>query len=290
MLDTLPELLQSYQEAVGLLDKDESPFVETELDDLIAQTTSDGLQWRLGALRQAIGPLPGGLLGHIFARPESGKTTFCHSEASFFASQLKGDECLIWINNEEAAARIKLRFYSAVCGASADAIVANKAKAVDRFNELGGHRVKFYDAAVVTVDEVAALCKRYKPRLVIVDQGDKVVTKRDSSAGNGAERLKLVYDSLREVVKTANTISKCDMLTIGQASADAEGVKWLTMAHLDSGKTGKAGAFDFIIGIGKSHDQAELCLRFITACKNKVRGDHGRYTVSIDESKARYEG
>jgi hypothetical protein len=79
-----------------------------------------------------------------------------------------------------------------------------------------------------------------------------------------------------------------DMLTVGQADVVAEGRKWLLQSNLDSGKTGKPGAFDYIIGIGKSLDPSDEYTRFITLCKNKLTGDHGRYVVSIDPATARY--
>jgi replicative DNA helicase len=287
-IPTIRELLRELEEIKDIEDEAESPFVEDSLDELLAKTETDGLQWRLQCLRESLGPLVGGTLGHVFARPESGKTTFIHSEVSFIAGQLKDGETVLWINNEEAGARVKLRLYCAVCNATLADIISKQDKAKELFNARGGHRIKLYDTASISVSEIERLCREYRPRLVVIDQGDKVTYRGCESAGNGADRLKGVYDNLREVVKRCNDEWKIDMLTVGQADAACEGNKWLQMANLDSGKTGKAGAFDYIIGIGKTYEQNEEGVRFITFCKNKLKGIPGRFIVNIDSQRARY--
>jgi replicative DNA helicase len=282
------DLLDRFDELKQQDDEDKQIFVEDGLDELIEKTSTDGLSWRLNCLRTALGPLSGGSLGHIFARPESGKTTFLHSEVSYLASQLDNGETILWFNNEEAGSRVKLRLYTAVCGMTTSELAQNKAVAKEKFHERGGLRVKLYDSANISVEEVERLCKEYRPRFVVIDQGDKLSFKGDSHAGNNADRLKGIYDNLREVVKRCNAQWKMDMLTVGQADVVAEGRKWLQQSNLDSGKTGKPGAFDYIIGIGKSLDMSDEFTRYITLCKNKLTGDHGRYVVTIDPATARY--
>jgi replicative DNA helicase len=288
LFDSVQEIIDRFRAMKAEEEEDKQVFVEEDLDELVEQTATDGLAWRLNCLRSSLGPLSGGSLGHVFARPESGKTTFLHSEVSFLASQLDNGETILWFNNEEAGARVKLRLYTAVCGVPLQELIQNKAIAKEKFNEKGGLRVKLYDSANITVEEVERLCKEYRPRFVVIDQGDKLSYKGDHHAGNNADRLKGVYDSLREVVKRCNSQWKMDMLTVGQADVVAEGRKWLLQSNLDSGKTGKPGAFDYIIGIGKSLDPSDEYTRFITLCKNKLTGDHGRYVVSIDPATARY--
>jgi replicative DNA helicase len=288
LLDSVSEIIDHYKSLKEETADDKQIFVEEDLDELISQTATDGLSWRLNCLKTSLGPLSGGSLGHVFARPESGKTTFLHSEVSYLTTQLDNGETILWFNNEEAGSRVKLRLYTAVCGVPLADLIRNKASAKERFHEKGGLRVKLYDSANISVEEVEKLCKQYKPRFVVIDQGDKLSYKGEHHAGNNADRLKGVYDSLREVVKRCNAQWKMDMLTVGQADVAAEGRKWLLQSNLDSGKTGKPGAFDYIIGIGKSLDASEEFTRFITLCKNKLTGDHGRYVVSIDPQTARY--
>lgn len=266
-------------------EEDKNPFFETQLDDLLVQTQGDGLKWMLKSMQHALGSPCGGSLGHVFARPEAGKTSFCHSVAGYFAPQLHNGDIVLWFNNEEAPARLLLRLMEAVTGMSESEIRANPQRAKDLFRERGGHRIKIVDEAVLSVDYIERMCKEYRPRFVIIDQGDKVAV---SGAGNMStpEKLKAIYDQLREVVKRCNKDWIMDMLTVGQASVEAEDRRILTQAMLDSGKTGKAGAFDYIIGIGYEHGKEDM--RYITFPKNKLQGDHGTYVVAFDKLRGRY--
>ena len=281
-------LITEWQETAFEGQEEESCFVDDDLDVLLDNNDTDGLRFRLDCVHDALGPLTGGTLGHIFARPEVGKTTFTHSEASFFAEQIAEDSCILWINNEEEGGKVRIRQHSAVTGMSEETMRQDSVTAKRVFKERGGDRLRLYDNASVSVVDIELLCKEYKPRVVFIDQGDKITYRGQDKAGNGADRLKQVYDKLREVVKRCNKEWKMDMVTIGQADAQCEGRKWLNLSNLDSGKTGKAGAFDYCIGIGKTFIEGEENLRYISFAKNKLGGKHTKTRVTIDSEKARY--
>jgi replicative DNA helicase len=66
-----------------------------------------------------LGSLRKGDFGFVFARPETGKTTFLASEISFMAEQLSDDDGpSLWINNEEQSEKPMLRCIQATLGAS----------------------------------------------------------------------------------------------------------------------------------------------------------------------------
>lgn len=288
VIESVQDMITEWQDSSNRVVEEESPFVNTSLDELINMTATDGLSFRLNCLKQALGPLSGGTLGHVFARPETGKTTFLHSEVSNFVRQLEGDQTVLWFNNEEAGYRVRLRQYSAVCGADVARIKAKPKEAQEAFNARGGHRIKLYDDANISVEDVERVMREHRPRIVVIDQGDKLSYKGDGKAGNGADRLKNVYDKLREVVKRANSEWKCDLITVGQADANAEGKKWLQQTNLDGGKTGKPGAMDYIIGIGATGNDGDEFSRYITLCKNKLTSDHGKFVTQINPSTGRY--
>jgi hypothetical protein len=121
-----------------------------------------------------------------------------------------------------------------------------------------------------------------------VDIGDKIIYRGKSTAGNGADALQGVYDNLREVVKRVNHHHKFDMLTTGQAGTTAENKKWLQQSDLYAGKTGKAGAFDYIIGMGWLQETPTR--RYFGLCKNKLGTQSGRHVVSFDPLRARFTG
>ncbi len=74
-------------------------------------------------------------------------------------------------------------------------------------------------------------------------------------------------------------------------------VTWLTMDDVDGSKTAKQSAADYIIGIGKSHQEGLENIRHISLSKNKLRGDedtmpekrHGKMDVRINAAICRFE-
>jgi hypothetical protein len=281
----IEDLITEYKNYSPQLEE-RNPFFEVPIDDILNQTQGDGLRWRLKCLDRALGSPSGGTLGHVFARPEAGKTSFLHSIATYFTPQLSNGDVILWFNNEEAPARILLRSICAMTGMAESEVRANPQHAKELYRQNGGHRIKLVDEAVLSVDFIESLCKEYRPRFVVIDQGDKVAPHGKAEVGNTAERLKLIYDQLREVVKRCNKDWLMDMLTVGQADRDAEGKRVLALSNLDSGKTGKAGAFDYVIGIG--YDESQPNTRYISFPKNKLQGDHGTYAVAFDPLRGRY--
>ena len=81
----------------------EFEFVTTDLSSIIQGIfQKSGLRWRLDALNKSLGSLRKGNFGFLFARPETGKTTFLTSEISHMLTQLKDEDGpIIWFNNEQ---------------------------------------------------------------------------------------------------------------------------------------------------------------------------------------------
>lgn len=274
---------------VRLNKQDKEIFVTADLDELLHEEVyKPGLKWRLNCLNTDLGELRGGSLGHVFARVDTGKTSFMISEITNFATQLVDDEIILWCNNEEKGSKIKLRLYQALLGMTRDEMTnADAAELQKKFEELGGNRIRIYDEAIVSVEDIDKLCNEYNVRVLVVDQGDKV--KFSGSAEHKThERLKAAYGMFRELAKKYDM----DVLTVGQASAEAEGVKWLRTDWMDSSKTGKPGELDYALGIGKWYKDVEEgrdFLRNIAICKNKMNnGIHGRHTVIFDSMRALY--
>ena len=273
--------------------KEEFEFVTDDIDSILNETfRQSGLRWRLSTLNQMLGSIRPGDFGFIFARPETGKTTFLASEASFMAEQLTEEQGpILWLNNEEQSNKVKLRIYQAATGLSLAQINANPQAAKNVFlQKTRGKLFLLNPKGSISKDMVERLCRQYKPSLVIFDQIDKVT-------GFDADRedLKLgaMYQWARELAKTHN----CPIIAVCQADATGEGVKWLTMANVANAKTAKQAEADFILGIGKIHDPGYENLRFLHLSKNKLSGDpdtdqslrHGKREVLIRADIARYE-
>jgi hypothetical protein len=286
LLDKFREL-QTEQE----VEEEESPFVSDDLVFLVDSTfKKPGLRWRLKTLNQMLGSLRKGDFGFVFARPETGKTTFLASETSFMAEQLgEEDGPILWINNEEQSEKPMLRCIQASTGCTLPQLYSD----LDGFNKLFKEKTKgklkiIKDVSVIHRSTVEKLCRRHKPSLIIFDQIDKIV-----GFDNDREDLKLgaIYQWARDLAKQyAPVIAVC------QADGTGEGVKWLTMSNVANAKTSKQAEADWILGIGCIHDPGYDNIRYLHASKNKLLGDedtipdqrHGRREVLIDTQTARY--
>lgn len=263
-------------------------FVTDDLKELHEKTVSaPGLRWRLNSLNQSLGSLRKGDFGFIFARPETGKTTFLASECSYMASQASGP--VLWFNNEEQGEKVMLRCYQAALGATLEKLFSSIGKARDEFRKETKSNLKLVDQAALRKDDVERIVASCSPSLIVFDQIDKVT-------GFKADRddlvLGAVYQWARELAKTY-----CPVIGVCQADGTAEGVKWLTMAHVANAKTSKQAEADWILGIGRSNDAGYEMVRHLNISKNKLVGDkdsipdmrHGRWDVLIEPMTARYK-
>jgi hypothetical protein len=280
------EILQGIEEskAVG----DETPFVTTDLEELVnGVVKTRGISFPLNCLAKSLGSLRKGDFGFIFARPETGKTTFLsHIAGHALTQDIIGP--VLWLNNEEAGNKVMLRVYQSYFGVKLNALLANVRKYKEEFQARVGGKFLLVDSAQIDRSTVEAVCEKHKPSLIIYDQIDKI-------RGFKADRDDLVYGAIyqwgRELAKQyAPSIGVC------QADGTAEGQKWLTMANVSNAKTSKQAEADWILGIGKTHDEASEYIRYFNISKNKLVGDedsipslrHGRFEVVIDPEVGRY--
>lgn len=246
-----------------------------------------GLRWRLNCLNKSLGSLRAGDFGFIFARPETGKTTFLASEVSNFLSQTDGN--IDWFNNEEQGQKVALRVYQAFFGCRLEQLIANVRKYKEEFERVTQGRFRFYDSATINHREIERIVQRDKPRLVIYDQIDKI---KGFAADREDLRLGSIYQWARELAKNEHSV-----IGVCQADGSAEGQKYLNMDNVANAKTSKQAEGDWILGIGKIHDMGSEYVRYLNICKNKLFGDqdsdpklkHGRFEILIEPEIARYK-
>lgn len=263
------------------------PFVSSNLSTLLESSISTpGLRWRLNSLNASLGSLRKGDFGFIFARPETGKTTFLASEISFMASQAQGP--VIWINNEEQSNKVQLRVFQATLGVSLEQLKASEAKSQATYVSLTHDQVKIVDGVGMHYRDIERLCEKYKPALIIFDQIDKI---KGFKADREDLALGAIYMWARELAK-----KYCPVIGVCQADGTGENVKYLTMSHVANAKTSKQAEADWILGIGCIHDTGWEHMRFFNISKNKLLGDtdsdpkrrHARWETLIDPYTARY--
>lgn len=263
-------------------------FVNDDLEVLVNESvTKPGLRWRLGILNKMLGSLRVGDFGFLFARPETGKTTFLASEVTHMAEQTS--QPILWLNNEEQGSKVMLRCYQAALGVDMTTLFRDMAAHKKKFMELTHGNIRLYDSGHIHKKTVEKLCKQLKPALIVFDQIDKI---QGFDSDREDLRLGTIYQWARELAKDyAPAIGVC------QADGTGEGVKWLNMGHVANAKTAKQAEADFILGIGKVPDVGYETIRYLHASKNKLIGDtdtvpefrHARKEVIINADKARYE-
>jgi len=281
------EILQSVQQKQAEVQHEE--YVTTDLEEILnGVVRTPGIRFPLNCLSKALGSLRTGDFGFIFARPETGKTTFLAFVVGFALRQdLVGP--VIWFNNEESGSKVMLRVYQSYFGVTLDELLGNAKRFKTEFQDRVGRKFLLVDSAQIDRTTVEAILDKEKPSLVIYDQIDKI-------KGFKADRDDLVYGAIyqwaRELAKKyAPSIGVC------QADGTAEGQKWLTMANVSNAKTSKQAEADWILGIGKTNDEASEYIRYFNISKNKLVGDedsisslrHGRFEVVIQPEIGRYK-
>lgn len=272
-------------------DLEEIEVVSDNLEFLLSETVQKpGLRWRLNCLNKSLGSLRKGNFGFLFARPETGKTTFLASECSFMLTQLRKEQGpIVWFNNEQVGNEVMLRVYQAYFGVKLEALMANPKKFHKDFQDVCRGMFKLVDDATVDKARVEKVCKQLKPSLVVFDQIDKV---KGFAADREDLRLGAIYVWARELAK-----QYCPVIGVCQADGSAENQRWLTMENVSNAKTSKQAEADWILGIGKIHAEGADYSRYLNISKNKLLGDtdtnpdlrHGRFETYIEPQIARYQ-
>lgn len=270
---------------------EEVTYVTDDIGEIIDKhIRTPGLRWRLNCLNRSLGSLRKGDFGFVFARPETGKTTFLSSEATFMAEQLSDEQGpILWFNNEEAGEDVKFRNYLSALGASKDQVIKHVDRAREAYKKKVKDKILIYDSAAISKQTVESLVEREKPSLIIFDQIDKI---KGFSADRRDLELGACYQWARELAKEFSPV-----IGVCQADGTAEGVRFLHMIHVAEAKTAKQAEADWILGIGKTHEQGFEFSRFLNICKNKLTGDldsdpaarHGQFMVLIKPEIGRYE-
>jgi replicative DNA helicase len=267
---------------------DEAKPVNMDLHEIYeSQIQTPGLRWRLNWLNKSLGSLRKGDFGFIFARPETGKTTFLASEMTHMVSQTDGD--ILWFNNEEQGKKVAVRCFQALFGLTNKELFDNRENNANEYKQKVGSRIKIYDYEdSSSTSRIESIIKETNPSLIIFDQIDKV---RGFKSDRYDLELKKLYQWAREMAKIYAPV-----IAVSQAGGTGEGKVWLTMDDVDSSKTAKQGEADWILGIGKEQDNTSN-MRYLNISKNKLLGDedtlpdlrHGNQQVMIKPNIARYE-
>lgn len=276
----LSDVFETYQ---SWQDKRETrfEFISDDLETLIKETDrKGGVKWRLDFLNETIGGLHKGDFGFVFARTNVGKTTFLVSEISHMLKQIGKESNILWINNEESGARIKVRLIQSYFGVTYEKLVSNIEKAQQIFNN--STNFTLVDLPVSSKRDIEELVKLKKPEVLIIDSLDAIL-------GFKADRQDLVYGDIYNWARKLSQINNCVTIGVCQAASTADNKRWLKFKDIDGAHTAKAKHADFVIGIGKIDAVGMEKVRFISQLKNKFNFGVHRFRCKINSDIARFE-
>jgi len=278
-IEDIRGLVRKYDEITGLIDEIENDVCSLSIRELFSKVTGEGLVFRLKWLQNTYGFLRPGTLGHIFARPDAGKTSLALNELVNFANQLD-DRPGLYLNNEEGIERIKARAMSAMLSVKPEWIMANFDQAEEMWRKGNGEKLKFI-GGINHISKVVQKLERFHPRVIIIDQGPKVDT-----YGNleGVARLQILYNTYRDLANEHD----CSIITLGQADNNAENRKYLSLNNLDASKVAIQGELDWCLGIGRVDAEGFEEVRYLSNVKNKLTGRYGKGEVTFDIQKCRF--
>jgi len=267
-------------------------YLRPDLDMLLKEAEeTNGLQWRLGCLRESMRALRGGDFGIIAGRPDKGKTTFLASELTHLAGQLPEGRNAVWLNNEGKGERIYLRLIQAALGMTLSEIRAFRENndVIEAYEKIVGdrHKIRIVDIHGKDTYAVENIIRANNAGLVVYDMIDKI-----SGFGNEA-RTDLVLERMYDWGRDLAVNYDCVGLATSQISNEGDGLQFPTLGMLKDSKTGKQGACDFQLMIGASNEPSLQGYRYIGLPKNKLRREDApgdpRATVNFKPQIARFD-
>lgn len=252
--------------------KTDHNWIQTPIEEMLKEDEDEtGLSFRMGCLRDSTRPLRGGDFVIAAGRPDSGKTTMIAGEITHMAAQWD-DRPIIWLNNEGDGTRIRKRVVQSGLAATIPEMISMKGNVIKNYEKAIGTS----DSMIRVIDihdywnwQVAELVEQHTPKLVIMDMIDNIKFSGLSLAGGA--RTDQILESMYQWARVLAVKNNLAVIATSQISGDGEGVQFPEKSMLKDSKTGKQGAADLMIMIGRSDDPMLDDFRYISTPKNKLR-------------------
>ena len=292
--------LKHEQAKVNIMTGDiNSLYVSDDIGDLLDEDQNlSGLRFPLACLRDNLRPARSGDLILVCGRPDTGKTTFLTSQLTGLVNGLPADRPVIWFNNESEGNRILKRSYSSFLGANIDELLQKKQAGVlqDEYNNAGGDRLRIIDCHDWDTLMVEQVIADTNPGLVIFDMIDNIEFKGGMRAGHD-QRTDQILEAQYQWARKLGVKYGHPVIATSQISAEVEQQSetqcYPPMHALKDSRTGKQGAADLMIMIGKSGDPQCANSRYISTPKNKLvlsgKSAAIRQEVNIDIDRGMYK-
>lgn len=292
LIHSMTTLVEETQEARER--KTDHNWIQTPISELLEEDEDDtGLHWRLKVLEQSTRPLRKGDFVIAAGRPDTGKTTFVAGEITHMAAQVD-DRPILWLNNEGDGGRIVKRvIQSALAATIPEMIQMSKDGTImqkyEEAIEAPTDRIRIIDIHDYWNWQVAELVEQHGPKLVIMDMIDNIKFSGMSLAGGA--RTDQILESMYQWARTLAVKHNMAVIATSQISAEGEGMKFPEKQMLKDSRTGKQGAAELMIMLGRDSDPLLEPFRYISTPKNKLRRTGvkmPRAEVTFNIDRARY--
>ena len=297
-VDLLSEVHTMCESTMQKVNSSEDELPVLDIEEILEEDENvSGLQFRLQVLHKYIRPLRRGDFVLVCGRPDTGKTTFISSEVSFLATQLPQGRPVLWLNNEGEGKRIIKRIYQSAFGDTLDDLLVRKRKGTLKsgYTDIVGdpNKIQVVDCHGWTSYQVEKCIQKINPGLVVFDMIDNI--NFVNQLKNNDARTDQVLEGMYQWARILGVKYDFPVIATSQVSSEAERSSstscYPAMHMLKDSKTGKQGAADVIIMIGKSMDEDMDSIRYISTPKNKlaIERSYIKGPVNFFPERARYE-
>jgi archaellum biogenesis ATPase FlaH len=264
------------ESAGGLAENHETTLVAPSVQAVVDDRKGTRIAIMPRALNDAI--RGGALPGHhvvVFARPETGKTTFVLNATAGF---LKQGKTVLYVGNEDPAEDIICRLVGRMTGMRIEEVEANAETADGRARACGYDNFIYAGLAPGTLRELESLVDDYEPDVLIVDQVRNIAI--GGADGGYTVKLEAAASGVRALAKKYGIVA----ISVTQAGDSASDKSILDMGDVDFSNTGIPATADLMIGIGASKEDVMANRLVLSLCKNKIGGKHSIIPVIVDYS------
>lgn len=214
----------------------------------------------------------------VYARPETGKSTFCINMAGGFLSNNKK---VVYFGNEDPARVMMMRFYSCLTGWDSSKVLANPDEAKKKAYSRGLENLYFVDKAICYMRDVRIIVEKVNPDVIILDQLHNIKINKEMSK---VDRLEELAREAREIGKDHNAL----VVSATQAAETAHNKEILEMTDVYYSNVGIQAHLDIMVGMGLTDRLEANGMRMLSTPKNKPGGgNHGYFPIRLVPQIAR---